>query len=182
MYIDINQKTKKQLYISSPISYHPGNRNLPSRTCTLKYVFFLGSNKALQFGQTSQGFNAADLFPPEMLADVERCKCALTAVLCDSGGIVKYVGLELKDGQTSSHSQSRHFRGKCKQKITNQSTPKKIFNKLNILELFQGNSLTVRCQTTFFHGFFGTVPYLFPNNFLIFSVLFFVWGAFIKKL
>eukprot|EP00434_Breviolum_minutum_P035955 symbB.v1.2.031842.t1/scaffold3741.1/size51124/2 len=40
-----------------------------------------GIGQSKQIG-TDKGFNAADLFPPEMLSDTERCNCALTAMLC----------------------------------------------------------------------------------------------------
>ena len=142
-----------------------------------------------------QGFNAADLFPPEMLSDTERCNCALTAVLCDLVLVDRdfhvwfgTINWSIIHKKKRVGSQITGFSGQCsgevQTKLKQSIYPKKVNSPRWISLSLPGGIpwlfAAKRRETCM--GIFGDSTLLVSLHFLkIFSTLVSVCGAFIKN-
>ena len=142
-----------------------------------------------------QGFNAADLFPPEMLSDTERCNCALTAVLCDLVLVDRdfhvwfgTINWSIIHKKKRVGSQITGFSGQCSgevhTKLKQSIYPKKVNSPKWISLSWPGGIpwlfAAKRRETCM--GIFGDSTLLVSLHFLkIFSTLVSVCGAFIKN-
>ena len=142
-----------------------------------------------------QGFNAADLFPPEMLSDTERCNCALTAVLCDLVLVDRdfhvwfgTINWSIIHKKKRVGSQITGFSGQCsgevQTKLKQSIYPKKVNSPRWISLSWPGGIpwLFAAKRREPCMGIFGDSTLLVSLHFLkIFSTLVSVCGAFIKN-